>query len=121
MMSRMIYRNIWHSLSYHVFTRTNIIIRHVALMVTNQVAARRDQYPFSFIYIHTQAHTHIASDVNVTENKEANHCHHHHLTSLSLVIVVVRCLANCIDINLMVATRRHCGINYHAYARLLST
>jgi hypothetical protein len=66
-------------------------------------------------------YTHTRFDVNVTENKEANHCHHHQLASPSLVIVVVRCLANCIDINLMVATRRHSGINYHTCARLLST
>jgi len=99
------------------FSRINAIIRYVATMVTNQVAERKDQYPLSFIYIYT----HTRFDVNVTENKEANHCHHHQLASPSLVIVVVRCLANCIDINLMVATRRHSGINYHTCARLLST
>ncbi len=64
---------------YPCFPRTNAIIRHVAMMVTNQVAERKDQYPLSFIYTHRDTR----SDVNVTENKEeAYDCHSHQLASL---------------------------------------
>jgi hypothetical protein len=103
---------------YPCFSRTNAIIRHVAMMVTNQVAERKDQYPLSFIYTHRDTR----SDLNVTENKRSTWLS---LSSTSitfpLAIVVVRGLTNCIDINLMVATCRHSGINYHTCARLLST
>jgi hypothetical protein len=71
---------------------------------------------------HIYTHRDTRSDVNVTENKRSTWLS---LSSTSitfpLAIVVVRGLTNCIDINLMVATCRHSGINYHTCARLLST
>lgn len=58
------------------FSRCNAIINHVTLMMMmNHVAVRKDQYPLYFIYIYI--YTNTRSDVNVTENKEANDCHHH--------------------------------------------
>ena len=62
------------------FSSMNAIIEHVATMVTNQVAERKDQYPFSlslsytYICIHMRIHTDTRSNVNVSENKEANQC-----------------------------------------------
>jgi hypothetical protein len=59
----------WHV--SHIEVPLSDMYKMMMMTTTKQVALRKDQYPFSFIY--------TRSDVNVTYSKDANHRHHHHL------------------------------------------